>query len=559
MAKISLKNLLSAKSAESSLIRSFIEKMNATVSVGDASGKLLLGEPPADAQQRHPVMLDGETLGWVAGSGTAPIIASLIELLMQKEMEKKKIASEVLLLYQEVNMIFNFSEKLAQTIGQHSITEITLEEACRLIRSDSGLIILWNEAEGRIEVPASSGNPLFDFEKFRKHRELLLSLSRSGQSEIMSDLSPLKNAGLISGSVQSLVYAALKVNHRVMGAIILARETDEQYAAADLKFLITLALQSSSAIESALLYEKNIREAKEKEEAMRQILDVTNKFVPHEFIRSLGHRVITDVQLGDQVEKVVTVLFSDIRSYTTLAEKMTPEENFRFVSSFNERIGPIIREHNGFINQYLGDAIMAIFPGNASDALSAAIDMQRAVRELNVRRSEEGKPSITIGIGMHTGPLIMGITGDRERLDATTIADTVNTASRLEGLTSHFKVGILLSESSLQQLSDTDSFHLRHLGLVQVKGKKEATRIFECFNGSGEKELSKKLHSLPVFREGMTDYLNKSFHEATNKFYQALQIFPEDTTVKLFLGKASHYMVEGIPENWTGVEEMQVK
>jgi len=292
---------------------------------------------------------------------------------------------------------------------------------------------------------------------------------------------------------------------------------------------------------------------------MRQILDVTNKFVPHEFIRSLGHRVITDVQLGDQVEKVVTVLFSDIRSYTTLAEKMTPEENFRFVSSFNERIGPIIREHNGFINQYLGDAIMAIFPGNASDALSAAIDMQRAVRELNVRRSEEGKPSITIGIGMHTGPLIMGITGDRERLDATTIADTVNTASRLEGLTSHFKVGILLSESSLQQLSDTDSFHLRHLGLVQVKGKKEATRIFECFNGSGEKELSKKLHSLPVFREGMTDYLNKSFHEATNKFYQALQIFPEDTTVKLFLGKASHYMVEGIPENWTGVEEMQVK
>ena len=559
MAKISLKNLLSAKSAESSLIRSFIEKMNATVSVGDASGKLLLGEPPADTQQRHPVMLDGETLGWVAGSGTAPIIASLIELLMQKEMEKKKIASEVLLLYQEVNMIFNFSEKLAQTIGQHSITEITLEEACRLIRSDSGLIILWNEAEGRIEVPASSGNPLFDFEKFRKHRELLLGLSRSGQSEIMSDLSPLKNAGLISGSVQSLVYAALKVNHRVMGAIILARETDEQYAAADLKFLITLALQSSSAIESALLYEKNIREAKEKEEAMRQILDVTNKFVPHEFIRSLGHRVITDVQLGDQVEKVVTVLFSDIRSYTTLAEKMTPEENFRFVSSFNERIGPIIREHNGFINQYLGDAIMAIFPGNASDALSAAIDMQRAVRELNVRRSEEGKPSITIGIGMHTGPLIMGITGDRERLDATTIADTGNTASRLEGLTSHFKVGILLSESSLQQLSDTDSFHLRHLGLVQVKGKKEATRIFECFNGSGEKELSKKLHSLPVFREGMTDYLNKSFHEATNKFYQALQIFPEDTTVKLFLGKASHYMVEGIPENWTGVEEMQVK
>jgi len=83
--------------------------------------------------------------------------------------------------------------------------------------------------------------------------------------------------------------------------------------------------------------------------------------------------------LGDQVEKIVTVLFSDIRNYTTLSEKMTPEENFSFVCSFNERMGPIIRKHNGFINQYLGDAIMAIFPGEASDALSAAVEMQLAL------------------------------------------------------------------------------------------------------------------------------------------------------------------------------------
>jgi class 3 adenylate cyclase len=92
---------------------------------------------------------------------------------------------------------------------------------------------------------------------------------------------------------------------------------------------------------------------------MRRIYEITGKFVPYEFIGSLGHKVITDIKLGDQVEKIVTVLFSDIRNYTTLSEKMTPEENFSFVCSFNERMGPIIRKHNGFINQYLGDAIMA--------------------------------------------------------------------------------------------------------------------------------------------------------------------------------------------------------
>src|SRR5690606_5766632 len=104
----------------------------------------------------------------------------------------------------------------------------------------------------------------------------------------------------------------------------------------------TLALQSSSAIESALLYEKNIREAHEREEAMRRIYEVAGKFVPYEFIGSLGHDVITDVRLGDQVEKVVTVLFTDIRDYTALSEKMSPEETFRFVCDYNETLGPII-------------------------------------------------------------------------------------------------------------------------------------------------------------------------------------------------------------------------
>jgi adenylate cyclase len=408
-------------------------------------------------------------------------------------------------------------------------------------------------------VIASSGKSLFDEESLTPTNGLFVNISQSGRSEIMGDLSPLKAAGQILPGVHSMIYAALKVKHRVMGAIILARTESTQYSAADLKFLITLALQSASAIESALLYEKNILEAKEREEAMRRIYEVTNKFVPHEFIRSLGRSVITDIQLGDQVEKVVTVLFSDIRDYTTLAEQMTPEENFRFVCSFNERIGPIIRENHGFINQYLGDAIMAIFPGNATDALAAAVSMQKAVQEMNSTRLLTNKSPIKIGVGMHTGPLIMGITGDRDRMDATTIADTVNTASRLEGLTKHFQVNILLSEASIKNLSDPQDFHLRHLGSVQLKGKFEPISIYECFYASDENEMHKKLTALPFFKQGMSDYFNKSFNEASDKFYQVLEIYPEDTTAKLFLGRANRYIDTGTPENWTGVEEMHNK
>ncbi len=559
MARISLKNILSAKSDSFALVNSFIRSLNASVFIEDASQKILLGEKNVPVSAEEPILLEDEIIGRVKGDDKVSVIASLINFLLQKEAEKKKIAGEVLMLYQEVNMIFNFSEKLAETIGQNSIAAITLEEAGRLIKSDNGLILLWDEIGGGIQVLASSGKPLFDEEKLKKNTDLLVNIYQSGQSDILSDLTPLRNAGLILPEVQSLIYAALKMNHRVMGAIILARSDSTQYAAADLKFLITLALQSSSAIESALLYEKNIREAKEREEAMRLIYEVTNKFVPHEFIRSLGRTVITDIQLGDQVEKIVTVLFSDIRDYTTLAEQMTPEENFRFVCSFNERIGPIIRAHHGFINQYLGDAIMAIFPGNAADALGAAIDMQKAVKELNATRALVNQLPIKIGVGMHTGPLIMGITGDQDRMDATTIADTVNTASRLESLTKHYKVNILLSEASVNHLTDRDAFHLRHLGPVQLKGKVEATSIFECFNGTDELDVNNKLKALPFFKKGMFNYFNKSFNEASDHFNQVLEIYPEDPTTKFFLGKVSHYLDKGIPDNWTGVEEMHNK
>jgi class 3 adenylate cyclase len=188
-----------------------------------------------------------------------------------------------------------------------------------------------------------------------------------------------------------------------------------------------------------MLYEKNIREVREREEAILRIHEITKKFVPNEFIRALGKEALTDVKLGDQVEKIVTVLFTDIRDYTSLSEQMTPDENFRFVSSFNEILGPIIRTHGGFINQYLGDSIMAIFPGDPANALKSAIDMQKALVEFNAKRKKKGRPAVKAGIGMHTGPLIMGITGDEHRLDAATISDTVNTAARIESLTKHYK------------------------------------------------------------------------------------------------------------------------
>jgi class 3 adenylate cyclase len=557
MTKLNLKSVLK-KEDTVAVLQSFIAVLKSDVCITDDSGKILFGNAEFKEEKRIPVKLNDDIIGFIYGRENAVPIANLLNHLVQKEAEKKKLGAEVLNLYQEINLIFNFSERLAQTIDAQSISSITLEEARHVISSDSGAIVLWDEKQKKLQVLSAFGESFFEEETINRHLSLLLKIILNGQSEIIADTNPLIEAGIILPGTNSVLYSALKVNHRIMGAVLLASSDSIQYTAAHLKLLTTLALQSSAAIESALLYERNINEAKERENAMRLVYEATGKFVPYEFIGALGHKVITDVRLGDQVEKIVTVLFSDIRDYTTLSEQMTPEENFRFVCSFNERMGPAIRKHNGFINQYLGDAVMAIFPGQASDALNAAIEMHEEVQKLNEERLLKNEPAIKIGVGIHTGPLIMGITGDENRMDAATISDTVNTASRLEGLTKQYRASILLSDACLLQI-EKENYYLRYLGLVQLKGKQEPLHIYECFSPNTKEEVARKQKTLSLFNEGIENYLNSSFSNSVQAFESLTEINPGDLTAAFFLNNAKNFLQKGIPENLNGIIEMSSK
>ena len=559
MARVSLKNIIGKKNEVNAAVISLMKQLNKPTWIEDENGKLLLGDPSETPQASFLVNLENAIIGSVKGDENAGLIANLLAYLAQKEAEKKKLGTEVLSLYQELNVIYNFSEQLTQTIDPDVIARLTLEQAVHSIPSHSGVIALWNEEKKQLMIPAKSGEQLFNEEELKHNPGVLLKIGLGGQSEIITDLSLLKQKGIIENDVQSLIYAAMKVKHRIMGAIILAGKDVEQYSAAHLKLLVTLALQSSTAIESAMLYEKNIREAREREEAMLRIHEVTKKFVPHEFIRSLGKETLTDVKLGDQVEKIVTVLFTDIRDFTTLSEKMTPEENFHFVSSFNARLGPVIRSNNGFINQYLGDSIMAIFPDNPEDALRAAVGMQKAVHDLNNERKEMGLSLIKAGIGMHTGSLIMGITGDEFRMDAATISDTVNTAARIESLTKYYKSPLLLSDHTLQFLNGQNNFHFRHLGSVKLKGKNNLLSIVECINGFDELQFEKKLQTLSHFNDAMNSYHDQQFENALQLFQTILANDPDDLTVHYFMNNTKKYLREGVPKNWTGAEEMVSK
>jgi|GEM_PF-5079774 len=200
------------------------------------------------------------------------------------------------------------------------------------------------------------------------------------------------------------------------------------------------------------------------------------RFVPREFLSILNRTEVTDVALGDQVEQTVTVLFSDIRSYTQISETMTPEQNFAFLNRYLAEMGPIIREHRGFVDKYIGDAIMAIFPGDPSDAVRCAIAMQRRIRYLNDQVRQRIGPPIRVGIGIHTGKTMLGIVGEAERRQGTVISDAVNLASRLEGLTIKLKAGILLS--AVTAASVPDGISLRPMGVARIRGKTAPIRVY---------------------------------------------------------------------------------
>jgi len=282
-------------------------------------------------------------------------------------------------------------------------------------------------------------------------------------------------------------------------------------------------------------------------------------FIPKEFLQFLNRDSIIDVRLGDQIIKEMTILFSDIRSFTTLSESMTPVENFNFLNDFLKRMGPIIRNFEGFIDKYIGDAIMALFPNRVEDAIKAAIHMIIILNQYNKEREKVSRIPIRIGIGIHTGTLMLGTIGESERMETTVIADAVNLSSRIEGLTKKYGIAIAVSKDVLEKVTNSQEFHTRYIDKVLVKGKEKSVDIYEVYDGSPDELLRVKEVSKPFYEKGINYYYNRQFLEAKSQFEKALNVFPEDKVTKIYYDRVNHYLVHPPDINWTGVETMDSK
>jgi class 3 adenylate cyclase len=278
------------------------------------------------------------------------------------------------------------------------------------------------------------------------------------------------------------------------------------------------------------------------------------RFVPRQFLEYLGKDSIADIQLGDQVQKEMAVLFSDIRDFTSISEQMTPKENFNFLNNYLGYMEPVISNNHGFVDKFMGDSIMALFPDNTEDAINAAIEMRIKLIEFNHIISQFGQSPIGSGIGIHTGSLMLGIVGGEGRMEGTVISDAVNLASRLEGLSKVYGSSIIITEETLVKLSDPTHYNYRFLDVVKVKGKMEAVYIFEIIDGDPEDIKELKTKSKDLFVQAIQNYRNKEFQTALKQFKQVAKINPMDQAALLYIGRCQKFIDIGIPDDWDGIE-----
>ena len=284
---------------------------------------------------------------------------------------------------------------------------------------------------------------------------------------------------------------------------------------------------------------------------------VYQRFLPHQYLHLLGKRGVEDIRLGDSVERNVTILFSDIRDFTSLSESLPPREAFRFINSYLRAMEPALTGAHGFVDKYIGDAIMAIFPTSADDALRGAIDMLTRLRRFNAARRRAGSTPIRIGIGLNTGLVTAGALGSARQMEATVISDAVNLASRLQTLTKTYGVPLLISEHVFYSLTDPAAHDIRFVDRVRVRGKEQPQSVYEVFDADAPALRAAKRRTKQMFEEALAHYHLRDGLTACRLLRRCLAGCPEDRTARVYAERCARFLATGVHEG-TGETDVRV-
>ncbi|AFZ19746.1 AAA family ATPase [Allocoleopsis franciscana] len=435
--------------------------------------------------------------------------------------------------------------KATQAISGEIVLDKLLESLMKILIENAGaqkgFLIL--ESKGKLRIEASGqvdsekvtvlqSIPIESVEEYNQtpllSSTLINYVVRTQESVVLNDATRegqfINDSYIKTHQAKSVLCTPLMNQGKLSGIVYLENNlTTGAFTPKRIEMLSILSAQAAISIENARLYSN-----------MAALNTAYERFVPRQFLQFLDKKSIIDVQLGDQIQQEMSVLFSDIRDFTTLSESMTPQDNFKFINSYLSRMEPAIRENQGFIDKYIGDAIMALFSGAADNALKAGIAMLHRLTEYNQNRMKSGYEPIQIGIGIHTGSLMLGTVGGYNRMDGTVISDAVNLASRVESLTKIYGIPLLITHQTFLRLSNPSDYKIRKIDEVKVKGKSELVTVYEVFDADLSEIQEAKLATLELFKEALFHNHSQNWKEAEKLLLECLRLNPNDKVAQFY-------------------------
>ena len=306
---------------------------------------------------------------------------------------------------------------------------------------------------------------------------------------------------------------------------------------------------------SGLLRDNIIRERNKR----REVSELFGSYISPEIVNDIIEKKI---QLNGE-EKAATILFSDIKGYTTFSEKMNPQQLFQLLNIYFSGMIDIVIKNHGFVDKFIGDALMAVYGvpvkhGNDPlQAINSAIEMQRHLLALN-QQNFFPNHQLEMAIGINTGLIVAGNIGSRQKMEYTVLGDTVNLASRIETLNRVYGSNILITDSTYHAVKHHDHLLVREVDKVKVKGRKKSCTLYEIFNGCTSDQIRLKSKTMPDFEEGYYQYQQGHWENAKKIYQKVLAHNPEDVLTQFFSNRID-MLIKNPPELWDGIYEFNQK
>ncbi len=468
-------------------------------------------------------------------------------------------------------------------VGQIAESSLDMESVIRASQAISGELILdnlWNttlplllesaggqrccvvirrHAELTIEAQATAPGlenvrPPFaiddDADEIMAPLSVINFVCRTGEAVVADDPAEAgrfsRDTYLVNTRPRSVLCVPISRPGRFEGALYIENSVASGvFTEARIEVIKLLAAQALISLDNAGLYQDQVR-----------LTQAQSRFVPRQFLEHLEHDDISAVGLGEHITKDMSVMFADLRGFTPLVEMMHPRDVVQLLNRYFVSLEPPITGAGGFIDSFAGDEVMALFDGAADKAVEAGIGMSRALDEFNARSAESGDPQLRFGIGVNTGPLLLGTVGTHDRIQCTVVGDTVNAAARIEQLTKVYFARFLIGQHTHDRLQRPDQFSVRAIDRVAVKGKTKPFDIYEVLDAESPARRAAKEASREALDTIIDTYRARRFRDALAMAREAVALDPHDGVFALYVDRCSRFVDNPPPDSWAGVEDL---